>query len=256
MVLPPVYIVTGLMGSGKSTVTNYIKYRNHFVIKMDDYAKTFMHNNDRCKMLLVRCFGKDIINDFGALNDDYLKKVYFDTMYENNRRIFEQALDTMLFEDLFDLLKDKKDPVFIEVPAFKKRRFDDFVMKFMDKSIVHVVWVFVNDEERHKRLLNRGMTEEQIKLREALQCAEIPVQDAADYFVSVISNNGTEKDLFNEVTKFLNETFLETSVKKDYMKNRIDCMDNRVFAKFMCAGFKNTFGCESCPFPCKNAVQK
>lgn len=256
MLLPPIYIITGLMGSGKSTVANYIRYRNHFVIKMDDYAKNFIKNNDKCLMTLVRCFGKDILNTEGFLDEDYMKKVYFDPTYEKNRKMFESILDRLLYEDLFEKLKDKKDPVFLEVPAFEHNRFKDFVTRFMERAIVHVIWVFVNDEERHKRLLNRGMCEEQIKLRDAIQCPEIPVLDTLDCFVSVISNIGTEEDLFNEVTKFLHESFNDWSAKKEYMKNHFDCMDNKVFAKFMCAGFKNTLGCESCPFPCKSAVQK
>ena len=72
----PVYFITGLMGCGKSTVSNILKYRHFEVINMDGFAKHLMLD-DAVKFKMIKYFGKEVVNDNGQYNTDYVKSIYF-----------------------------------------------------------------------------------------------------------------------------------------------------------------------------------
>lgn len=253
-----VYFISGLMGSGKSTVADYIRYKNHEVIKMDDFAKSFMEENAECKIELVRAFGKNVLDDMGQIDKEYLREVYFQPDLATTRDMFETQLDNMLYRKLLQKINDKnfgRTPLFLEVPAFDKDRFMRFVSLFYE-SLRHVFWVFCNEDLRRERLIKRGMSVEQIELRDSIQSKEIPVFETVQNKVIPISNNGTEEDLFNATNKALSSylTF-ETAphgTKKDYAMIMIRDMSHSVLDKFFCNGIKTTFGCAACPYPCEN----
>jgi dephospho-CoA kinase len=256
--MPPIYVITGLMGSGKSTVSNYLQYRNHYVIKMDDYAKDFMRFDNNCVIALVHAFGKEAITEVGTVNESFIKQVYFKPEYNENRLIYEEMLDNLLYKELQESLESMEGPVFIEIPAFNRERFENFVEHF-SPWIQQIIWVSVDEEIRMERLKNRGMDDETIKLRDSLQDGTLPTWDIVSYKLKTFTNNGTEQDLFDQVTDFLISTIYPTQValKKNYLNSQINRMSDDAFNKFICEGFKNTFGCNSCPFPCdKCKVQK
>lgn len=246
------------MGSGKSTVSNYLQYRNHKVIKMDDYAKDFMRLNNNCVIALVRSFGKEAITEVGTVNEEYIKKVYFKPEFNNSRLIFEETLDNLLSQKLLEELESMSGPVFIEIPAFNRERFENFVESF-SPWIQYYIWVSVDEKIRMERLKNRGIDDETIKLRDSLQDGSLPTWDTISYQLKTFKNNGTEKELFDQVTDFLIKSIHPSHLplKKNYLNRQFNSMSDDAFNKFICEGFKNTFGCNSCPFPCEKCkVQK
>lgn len=256
--MPPIYVITGLMGSGKSTVSNYLQYRNHNVIKMDDYAKDFIRFDNNCVIALVHAFGKEAITDVGTINEEFIKKSYFKPEFNENRLIFEDMLDKYLYHKLQESLESTAGPVFIEIPAFNRERFENFVESF-SPWIQQIIWVSVDEDTRMERLNNRGMDDETIKLRDSLQDGTLPTWDTVSYKLMTFKNNGTEQDLFDQVTDFLISSFHPSQVplKKNYLNSQFNRMSDDAFNKFICEGFKNTYGCNSCPFPCEKCkVQK
>lgn len=256
--MPPIYVITGLMGSGKSTVSNFLQYRNHTVIKMDDYAKDFMRFDNNGVIALVHAFGKEAITDVGTVNEAFIKKSYFKPEFNNNRLVFEDVLDNLLSKSLQEKLESMAGPVYIEIPALNRERFENFVECF-SPWIQQFIWVSVDENIRMERLKNRGMNEETIKLRDSLQDRTLPNWETVSYRLKTFTNNGTEQDLFNQVTDFLIDTIHSSQVplRKNYITSQFNKMSNDAFNKFICEGFKNTFGCNSCPFPCdKCKVQK
>lgn len=256
--MPPIYVISGLMGSGKSTVSNYLQYRNHTVIKMDDYAKDFMRFDNSGLIALVRAFGKEAITDVGTINESFIKQSYFKPEFNTSRIIFEEVLDNLLSRSLQEKLETMAGPIFMEIPALNRERFDNFVESF-SPWIQQFIWVSVDENIRMERLKNRGMNEETIKLRDSLQDATLPTWDTVSYRLKTFTNNGTEQDLFNQVTDFLIGTIHPSQVplRKKYLISQFNNMGDDAFNKFICEGFKNTYGCNSCPFPCEKCkVQK
>ena len=177
-----VVLITGLMGSGKSTVAEIIASHGHEVIYMDAIAKSAIDNE----------FNAEFNKAFGTLSTETARKLYFKSEYKPFREQFESKLDTYLALRIVHLLyyvdPDNQEPLFIEVPAMRYSRFKNFTRTF-EKQIKNVILVTVNTAERCKRLIERrAMTYEQIVERSELQSEDVPVDKN---LIITVENNGS-----------------------------------------------------------------
>lgn len=250
---PPIFFITGMIGSGKSTVANYFKYRNYEVIKMDDYAKSFINRNSDVKIELIKYFGKNVLDDKGKVDNQELKKVYFKEEHKNDRIKFELFLDDLIIKDIKEILHNRESmsPIFFEIPSTE--RIVNLVKAF---NPIRIIYVTVSDETRKERLLNRGMTEEDIEERLKTQSIDFTVNESILPKISVIINNGTEEELFDQVTTYIQDTLLfllPNDCKRDMTFNYIKKMPGFVLSNTWCYVFYNSTGCAGCPFPCNSS---
>ncbi len=183
--------ITGLMGAGKSTVSDILRLRGHEVLNMDNIAKATIAN--------------EMYGDFyKAFNTGYdrenAKEVYFSPEYKAEREKFETKLDNYLSERILYLLSkhnpECNDPLFVEVPAMRYSRFDNFIDP-LDKHVKCAILVSTIPEIRCNRLIkNRNLNCEQIVARTELQSEDIPVA-----IVHTVYNNGSLSDLTEQIEK-------------------------------------------------------
>lgn len=180
-------IITGLMGSGKSTVSKILREKGYEVWNLDKISK-----NAICNELwgtLTKLYG---INDF-----EELRKAYFDTKYDAVRKEFEAKLDDYLALRISYLMKQRRDVFFIEMPAFEDRRFSKFLIKIFENDLRgrHASFLFdiylvkTDDTSRLKRLEAKGFNLEQVNARLRLQSEKILWEH------KIIDNSGTEEQL-------------------------------------------------------------
>ena len=180
-------IITGLMGSGKSTVSKILREKGYEVWNLDKISK-----NAICNELwgtLTKLYG---INDF-----EELRKAYFDTKYDEVRKEFEAKLDDYLALRISYLMKQRRDVFFIEMPAFEDRRFSKFLIKIFENDLRgrHASFLFdiylvkTDDTSRLKRLEAKGFNLEQVNARLRLQSEKILWEH------KIIDNSGTEEQL-------------------------------------------------------------
>lgn len=180
-------IITGLMGSGKSTVSKILREKGYEVWNLDKISK-----NAICNELwgtLTKLYG---INDF-----EELRKAYFDSKYDEVRKEFEAKLDDYLALRISYLMKQRKDAIFIEMPAFEDRRFSKFLIKIFENDLqgrqasfsFDIYLVKTDDTSRLKRLEAKGFNLDQINARLRLQSEKILWEH------KIIDNSGTEEQL-------------------------------------------------------------
>lgn len=180
-------IITGLMGSGKSTVSKILREKGYEVWNLDKISK-----NAICNELwgtLTKLYG---INDF-----EELRKAYFDSKYDEVRKEFEAKLDDYLALRISYLMKQRKDAFFIEMPAFEDRRFSKFLIKIFENDLrgrqasfsFDIYLVKTDDTSRLKRLEAKGFNLDQINARLRLQSEKILWEH------KIIDNSGTEEQL-------------------------------------------------------------
>lgn len=180
-------IITGLMGSGKSTVSKILREKGYEVWNLDKISK-----NAICNELwgtLTKLYG---INDF-----EELRKAYFDPKHDEVRKEFEAKLDDYLALRISYLMKQRKDAFFIEMPAFEDRRFSKFLIKIFENDLrgrqasfsFDIYLVKTDDTSRLKRLEAKGFNLEQVNARLRLQSEKIQWEHKE------IDNSGTEEQL-------------------------------------------------------------
>jgi dephospho-CoA kinase len=259
-----IYIITGLMGSGKSTVTNFFHLRHYDVVNMDNVAKDIILNNSDAKVAMIRAFGKNVINEDSTYNMDYIKSVYFDPKYDTKREDFEHVLD-YLIKEIFEQKDNKyfwstekdKVPLIIEIPSFNLNRFERFYRNFLG-NIRYVINVTTDYKTRMDRLHARGLSDQEIEWRSRLQTDySYPATQPDVARFCNIDNVGTIEELYDKVTVIMQQPdFFNEQIKEAIFHNYINNMPHFVWENMSCDTYYSSTGCESCPTPCANKRAK
>ena len=180
--------LTGGIGSGKSTASNFFNELGAFVLDADTKAKNMLSENDVVQHELISEFGTDIINAAGKIDKKKLARVAFQDV-DHQRR-----LNSVVYPYIYDLidnsyekiLSDGKHSVFII----------DAAMIYESGYDIHLDYIIVITAQlknRMERALARNtLTREEILKRIEFQWTEEEKVGMADF---VIHNDGSEKEL-------------------------------------------------------------
>ena len=190
--------LTGGIGTGKSTASNFFKEIGAFVFEADTEAKNLLSANDVVQHELISEFGTDIINPSGKIDKKKLARVAFQDV-DHQRR-----LNSVVHPYIYDLidnsyekaLSDGKHNVFII----------DAAMIYESGYDIHLDYVIVITAQlknRMERALARNtLTREEILKRMEFQWTEEEKVNMADF---VIHNDGPEKELNKNIKSLMKE---------------------------------------------------
>ena len=188
--------LTGGIGTGKSTASNFFKKLGAFVFDADAEAKSLLSTNDVVQHELISEFGTDIINSSGEIDKKKLARVAFQDV--DHQRRLNSVVHPYIY-DLIDstyekVLSDGKHNVFII----------DAAMIYESGYDIHLDYVIVITAQlknRMERALARNtLTREEILKRMEFQWTEEEKVNMADF---VIHNDGTEKELNKNIKSLM-----------------------------------------------------
>lgn len=184
--------ITGIMGSGKTTVSSMLKKEGLEVIDLDGIAKEVLSLED-VKKEIGNVFGAEYISgdcvNIGKMrgaafqNKDSLKKL---------EEIVHPGIIERLFRNVEQSRRSGAKAVIIDGPLL----FETGLYRKLDRTVV----VSTDAEMLTGRLKNRGMDEEDVKRRMAFQ---IPLKEKEKMADWVVHNNGTVEDLKKETAVLL-----------------------------------------------------
>ena len=188
--------LTGGIGSGKSTASNFFEAFGSFVINADEEAKKLMSSNETVQHELIAEFGTDIIDVSGQINKAKLAKIAFQD--EDH----QQTLNSVIHPYIYDSIDNQFNRV------LKKGKFDIFIVDgaliFESGYDVHMDYIIVVTallKNRIERALGRKtLSRDEILKRINLQWSEEEKVNLADF---VIHNDGSEEDLKNNVKSLI-----------------------------------------------------
>ena len=180
--------LTGGIGSGKSTASNFFNELGAFVLDTDTEAKIMLSANDVVQHELISEFGTDIINAEGKIDKEKLARVAFQDV-DHQRR-----LNSVVHPYIYDLIDNSYDKVLSDG---KHNVFIiDAAMIYESGYDIHLDYVIVITAQlknRMERALDQNtLTREEILKRMEFQWTEEEKVNMADF---VIHNDGTEKEL-------------------------------------------------------------
>ncbi len=185
--------LTGILGSGKSTVTALLRKRGLEVIDLDALARdslTWKETQDDIK----KAFGSEYVVD-GTVDVESLRGVAFT---KESLRTLEAIIHPRIIQEIrrrLDVLEKKGTPVvFIDHPLL----FETGFYRRLDKIVV----VTAHMDTIRERLRKRGMDPDDIERRLSFQISLEAKEKMTDY---IIDNNGTEDRLVEQVDELLEE---------------------------------------------------
>ncbi len=165
--------ITGPTGSGKSTITAYLKSKGYYVIDADSLGRQALQKGSDCLVQACIAFGDDILNTDGTLNRPLLAKRAFSTP-ENTARlnsITHPWICMQVVEIVDSIRKSDSNPVIL---------FDAAVLleSKMDILCDYVLAVVAPLEIRKQRIMTRdNLTEENADIR-------INAQNKDEFYIS------------------------------------------------------------------------
>ncbi|MBQ6315080.1 MAG: dephospho-CoA kinase [Mogibacterium sp.] len=192
--------VTGGIGSGKSTVTDYLQEKGFTVIDADKMAREITSAGGKAMPYILKNFGPDYINPDGSLNRAAMRDLVFKR--PAYKEILEAGTTAVVIEDIEQIRREKaasgEKALFFDIPllfeAHQENNYDQ-------------VWVVTADRDiRAERIMKRdGIDPSIIDLIMDTQTEEDHKISKADV---VIYNNGTIEALKNTVDELLADNVL------------------------------------------------
>lgn len=180
---PKVYLITGPIGSGKSTACNYLKKIGKETVDLDSVSNSILENSESTGFL-KKNFDSCIIN--GKIDRKLLAEIVF--KQPEKLKLLEGYLHPLVTQELGKIIQNVESDLFIEVSAPKNLHKEFFTI------------VIISDENvRRERLKLRGMSPDDIDNR-------INTQPNEEWWRSLgtVIQNDTITGLENNLNNILN----------------------------------------------------
>jgi dephospho-CoA kinase len=184
--------ITGVVGSGKTTVSGMLRKKGIEVIDLDKTAKEVAERedvrNDIKKALGGHCITKD------SIAVEKIRELVFKD--KEKLKKLENIIHPKVGEQMYSKIKKLEEKgvkaIVIDAPLL----FEKGLNKELNKTVV----VSTDALKTKERLKRRGMDEDDIDKRTAIQ---IPLKEKEAMADLVIHNNGTVEELEKEVDNLL-----------------------------------------------------
>lgn len=187
--------ITGGIGSGKSTVTNYLISMGFIVVDADKIAREMTSSGGEAIPYIVKHFGSSYILEDGSMDREAIR----DLVYNDSEamKVLEKGTTYAVLEKIKRIERKASNEgykaVFFDIPLlFEKNQQDNYDM----------VWVVTADyNNRSQRVMIRDGIDENtiVKIMQAQEDDRVKIENAD----LVIDNNGSLEDLYAKVNEAL-----------------------------------------------------
>ena len=152
---PRIIIITGSIGTGKSTAVNILKQKGFQVLDSDKIVHEGYNVGNKMYNEVLDYFGKDIINTDRTINRQKLGQIVFNN--KNSLKKLNEIVHSSVFDELVDGIKNCKDKViFLDIPLALEEK--ENIMKF-NLNYDEIWLVYVNSDIQKERLKQRAISE-------------------------------------------------------------------------------------------------
>lgn len=186
--------VTGGVGSGKSTVLDYLKDAyGAEVIQADQVGHEVMEPGEPAYQEILSAFGRSVLAEDGRIDRRILGGIVFAD--EEKRKILNAVIHPCVRQEILRRIaragEEKADYVIVEAALFLEEKYD----AFCDETW----YIYTSEDRRRSRLrASRGYTEERMDQMFRSQKSEEEFRKRCD---CVIDNNGTAEDTCRQIDK-------------------------------------------------------
>ena len=189
--------LTGGIGSGKSTVSEYLKIKNISIIDADAISREIVIPGSKMSALdeLVNAFGPSILSNDGTLDRKKLASKAFST--KENKELLDTIMLGKIVSIILKRIEEAKMLDLMQVVIDAPLLFEADLAQYCDE-----IWVVdASDEVRINRVMSRdGATKEEVIARINTQTTTEEKKLKATH---ILDNSTTKEALYNQIDEIL-----------------------------------------------------
>lgn len=192
-----VIAITGGIGSGKTTVFNFLKSLGYHSINLDVISREITLPNTKSYHDIVLHFGEGILNADKTINRQKLRDTIFND--KKDKQVLENITHPEILKELQRRINEyqQNKPIFVEFPL---------IVELMEQgqkfSYIDEIWLIISNNQLEQSIQRDNQDTQSI----------IQQQEDNDtrkkYADIIIENNGTVKELYTKVKELLIEKSL------------------------------------------------
>lgn len=189
--------LTGLIGSGKTTIAKFFPEHGFIVIDADRAGHEVLENDEIVKIEIINDFGDSILDEFGNIDRQKLGDIIFSNaaMLEKLNNLLHPVIIGNIKSSIQNYKKNNKNNILIEAPLF---------IETDAKNLVDKIIVVKSSKENIIKRLSDKYTRKKI---ENIMKSQMPVEEKLKYADFVIDNNGTFDEAKKQVDKIMEKIF-------------------------------------------------
>ncbi len=193
--------IAGGIGSGKSTVTEYLVSKGFIVLDADKIAREITEKGSPVLELLANVFGEEILDE-GQLDRKVLRRIVFSDVKKREKldEITHREIKALMLKRINEISESFngekapiKDWIFIDAPLLFEAKVDEMT----DENWL----VFTPDNVRIARAMERDKCLEKEVMK--VMNHQMPEEEKKKHCQIILDNSGTKEELFAQVDRAL-----------------------------------------------------
>lgn len=187
--------LTGSIGTGKSTVTNYLLSKGYPVIDSDLLAREIVAKGHPVLDKIIKEFGAEVLLPSGELDRKALGKIIFsdDQARKKLDAITHPAINDKMHELIKHYEQEGNTLIFCDIPLL----YEGDMAKTFDE-----VWVvYVSPEVQLERLMARDSVNQE--MAQARINAQVSIEKKKEWADVVIDNSFSKEDTYKSIEELL-----------------------------------------------------
>ena len=194
--------ITGSIGTGKSTVSNYLISKGYSVVDADKISKGAYNIGSFGYKAILEVFGVEILNSNGEVDRKKIKKIVFDN--SNMLQRLNMAIHPIIINEIekeIEILLESQNVVFLDAPLLIETE----LHKKVDKIIV----VICDKNEQINRIIKRDKITADMAI--SIINSQMSIDEKLKFADYIVYNNSTIENLYSQVDEIILEIKKEIS---------------------------------------------
>ena len=194
--------ITGSIGTGKSTVSNYLISKGYSVVDADKISKGAYNIGSNGYKAILEVFGEEILNSNGEVDRKKIKKIVFDN--SNMLQRLNMAIHPIIINEIekeIEILLESQNVVFLDAPLLIETE----LHKKVDKIIV----VACDKNEQINRIIKRDKITADMAI--SIINSQMSIDEKLKFADYIVYNNSTIENLYSQVDEIILEIKKEIS---------------------------------------------